>query len=97
MTMRLIDLLLTWWGCWRFSLGSAIEWLCVEPWRAPDEPGPPMFTVSVLERLPRVTGFVVAFILSRGYSGRTQLAVEAEALQAGVDASAASVHSAFSV
>jgi hypothetical protein len=46
--------------------GLVIEWLCVERLRAPDEPGSPMFTVRVLERLPRVTGIAVALILLSG-------------------------------
>ena len=46
--------------------GLVIEWLCVERLRAPDEPGPAMFTVRVLERLPRVTGIAVALILLSG-------------------------------
>ena len=45
--------------------GLAIEWLCVERLRAP-EPQPSMFTLRVLERLPRVTGIGGALILLSG-------------------------------
>ena len=55
--------------------GLAIEWLCVEQLRAPDEPGPPMFTVWVLERLPRVTGIAVALILLSGIALAARIGV----------------------
>jgi hypothetical protein len=68
MTMRSIALFAHLVGMLALFAGLAIEWLCVERLRAPDEPGPPMFTVGVLERLPRVTGIAVALILFSGIS-----------------------------
>jgi hypothetical protein len=67
MTMRSIALFAHLVGMLALFAGLAVEWLCVERLRAPDEPGPPMFTVRVLERLPRVTGIAVALILLSGY------------------------------
>jgi hypothetical protein len=66
MTMRSIALFAHLVGMLALFAGLVIEWLCVERLRAPDEPGPPMFTVRVLERLPRVTGIAVALILLSG-------------------------------
>jgi hypothetical protein len=66
MTMRSIALFAHLVGMLALFAGLAVEWLCVERLRAPDEPGPPMFTVRVLERLPRVTGIAVALILLSG-------------------------------
>jgi hypothetical protein len=66
MTMRSIALFAHLLGMLALFTGLAIEWLCVERLRAPDEPGPPMFTVGILERLPRVTGIAVALILLSG-------------------------------
>jgi hypothetical protein len=68
MTMRSIALFAHLVGMLALFAGLATEWLCVERLRAPDEPGPPMFTVRVLERLPRVTGIAVALILLSGIS-----------------------------
>ena len=65
MTMRSIALFAHLVGMLALFAGLVIEWLCVERLRA-DEPGPPMFTVRVLERLPRVTGIAVALILLSG-------------------------------
>jgi hypothetical protein len=66
MTMRSIALFAHLVGMLALFAGLAIEWLCVERLRAPDEPGPPLFTVRLLERLPRVTGIAVALILLSG-------------------------------
>jgi hypothetical protein len=66
MTMRSIALFAHLVGMLALFAGLAIEWLCVERLRAPDEPGLPVFTVRVLERLPRVTGIAVALILLSG-------------------------------
>jgi hypothetical protein len=66
MTMRSIALFAHLVGMSALFAGLVIEWLCVERLRSPDEPGPPMFTVRVLERLPRVTGIAVALILLSG-------------------------------
>ncbi len=65
MTMRSIALFAHLVGMLALFAGLVIEWLCVERLRA-DEPGPPMFTVRVLERLPRVTGIAVALLLLSG-------------------------------
>jgi hypothetical protein len=65
MTMRSIALFAHLVGMLALFAGLAVEWLCVERLR-PDEPGPPLFTVRVLERLPRVTGIAVALILLSG-------------------------------
>jgi hypothetical protein len=66
MTMRSIALFAHLVGMLALFAGLTIEWLCVERLRSPDEPGPPMFTVGTLERLPRVTGIAVALILLSG-------------------------------
>jgi hypothetical protein len=66
MTMRSIALLAHLVGVLALFAGLAIEWLCVGQLRAPDEPDPPVFTVGVFERLPRVTGVAVALILLSG-------------------------------
>jgi hypothetical protein len=66
MTMRSIALFAHLVGMLALFGGLAIEWLCVERLRAPDESGPPMFTLSVLERLPRLTGIAGALILLSG-------------------------------
>jgi hypothetical protein len=66
MTMRSIALFAHLLGMLALFAGLAIEWLCIERLRALDEPGRPMFTVRVLERLPRMTGIAVALILLSG-------------------------------
>ena len=65
-TMRSIVLFAHLVGMLALFAGLAIEWLCVERLRAPDEPGPSPFTVRVLERLPRVTGIAGAVVLLSG-------------------------------
>ena len=66
MTMRSIALFAHLLGMLTLFAGLVIEWLCVERLYAPDEPEPPMFTIRILERLPRVTGIAVALILLSG-------------------------------
>jgi hypothetical protein len=66
MTMRSLALFTHLVGMLALFAGLAIEWLCVERLRVPDEPEPPMFTIRVLERLPRVTGIAGALILLSG-------------------------------
>jgi hypothetical protein len=66
MTIRSIALFVHLVGMLGLFAGLAIEWFCVEPLRAPDEPAPPPFTLRILERLPRVTGIAVALILLSG-------------------------------
>jgi len=68
MTMRSIVLFAHLVGVLALFAGLAIEWLCLERLRTPDESGPPTFTVQVLERLPRVTGIAGALILLSGIS-----------------------------
>jgi hypothetical protein len=75
MTMRSIALFAHLVGMLALFAGLAIEWLCVGRLRAPDEPEPPMFTLRILGRLPRVTGIAVALILLSGTSLAARIGV----------------------
>jgi hypothetical protein len=56
--------------------GFAVEWLCIERLRAPDEPGPaPMFMLRILGRLPWVGGIAGALIVLSGITLASRLGV----------------------